>query len=141
MPNTIDFSTKFGQRVAQQLMSEEVIWLTTIGPGNAPYPRPVWFLWDGKSFLIYSQAKGFKVAHIENNPKVALNLNSDFSGNEVAVFLGTAHIDPGAPTTIENGAYMEKYEKGIIRLGMTPARFADDFSVPIRVVPTKLRGV
>ena len=64
MQNKIDFSTEFGSRVAHQLISEEVIWLTTVGPENTPQPRPVWFLWDGTSCLIYSQSKTYKLDHI-----------------------------------------------------------------------------
>jgi len=140
MQKPIDFSTEFGRRVAQRLISEETIWLTTTGPENTPHPRPVWFLWDGDSFLIYSLAESFKVAHISNNSKVALNFNTDSGGEDVAVFIGEARLDPGAPSVTENAAYLKKYEKGIASLEMTPKEFEDDYSVPLRVTPTKLRG-
>ena len=140
MQRTIDFSTELGRRVTQQLQREEVIWLTTIGPDNAPHPRPVWFLWGGSSFLIYSQPKAYKLAHIASNPKVALNFNSDFGGNEVAVFLAEAFLNPSAPSVLENAAYMAKYEEAIIGLGMTPAGFTKDFSAPVQITPMRLRG-
>jgi hypothetical protein len=40
----IDTSTKFGQRVAQRLEEERVIWLTTVDGQGIPQPRPVWLL-------------------------------------------------------------------------------------------------
>ena len=51
----LDFSTDLGRRIARQLESERVIWLTTVGSDNTPQPRPVWFVWDGTSLLVYSQ--------------------------------------------------------------------------------------
>ena len=73
----IDFSTEFGRRVAGLLESERVIWLTTAGPDNTPQPRPVWFLWDGTSILIYSQPKTYKLIHIARIPNVSFNFNTD----------------------------------------------------------------
>jgi len=140
MQQPIDFSTEFGQRVAERLKSEETIWMTTIGPENTPHPRPVWFHWDGDSFLIYSLAKSFKLDHMSKNSKVALNFNTDAGGEDVAVFIGEARLDPDAPPVTENSEYLKKYEKGIMGLEMTPKEFEDDYSVPLRVTPTKLRG-
>jgi len=79
----IDFSTKLGRRVAKQLKAEQVIWLTTVGPGNTPQPRPVWFWWDGTSVLIYSKPKAHKLRHIRRYPNVSLNFNSDAEGSEI----------------------------------------------------------
>ena len=52
----IDPSTDFGARVERRLRDEIVIWLVTVGPSGAPEPAPVWFLWDGQSFVVYSRA-------------------------------------------------------------------------------------
>ncbi len=136
----IDFSTKLGRRVGEQLKSERVIWLTTVGPDNTPQPRPVWFHWDGTSFLIYSQPEAHKVRHISHNPKVSLNFNTDPEGEEVAVFIGEAHLDPSMLPADRHEEYLEKYTQGIADLKMTPSGFASDYSVAIRVTPTKLRG-
>ncbi len=136
----IDFSTEFGSRVARQLKLERIIWLTTVGPENTPQPRPVWFHWDGSSFLIYSEPETYKVRHISQNPKVSINLNADSEGDEVAVFLGEASVDLSAPAATENVKYLKKYERGIADLGMTPEEFSRDYSIPIRVTPTRFRG-
>ena len=136
----IDFSTEFGRRVAGLLESERVIWLTTAGPDNTPQPRPVWFLWDGTSILIYSQPKTYKLIHIARIPNVSFNFNTDSEAHEVAVLTGDARIDKNAPPADENQKYSEKYQKGIAGLGMTPPEFARDYSVAVRVTPKRLRG-
>jgi hypothetical protein len=39
-----------------------------------------------------------------------------------------------------NDEYIAKYTVPLERLGYTPAQFAAEYSVPIRVTPTHLRG-
>jgi hypothetical protein len=47
----IDTTTEFGQRVARRLAEERIAWLSTTDSNGAPQPRPIWFLWDGGTFL------------------------------------------------------------------------------------------
>ena len=137
---TIDFSTKFGRRVAEQLKTEQVIWLTTVGPGNTPQPRPVWFWWDGTAVLIYSKPKAYKLLHIRRYPNVSLHFSSDAEASEVAVLVGRASVVRTAPAANDHKEYLRKYRKGITDLGMTPKGFAEDYSVAIVVTPARLRG-
>jgi PPOX class probable F420-dependent enzyme len=136
----IDTTTEFGARVARRLDEELVIWLTTIDGHGTPQPRPVWFLWDGEAFLIYSMPDTHKVEHIHRNSRVALNLNTNETGGDVVVITGDAFIDPHAPPADQNEAYVAKYAKHIKSIGYTPESFAAAYSVPIRVTPTDLRG-
>jgi len=105
-----------------------------------PHPRPVWFWWDGETFLIYSKPDTFKLGHIEANPRVALNFDGDGLGGDIIVFTGEARLDPAAPPAHQMTEYTEKYQAGFQRIGMTPEQFAAAYSVPLRVTPTSLRG-
>jgi PPOX class probable F420-dependent enzyme len=138
----IDFTTDFGQKVKRHLEQEYFIWFTTIGTDLTPQPRPVWFIWDEDSFLIFSQPHAHKVAHLHEHPKVALHFNTaDAKADEdVIVFVGRAEIDSGAPPAHEIPAYFEKYRTGIAGLEMTPEAFSQEYSVAIRVRPMKVRG-
>lgn len=136
----IDLTTKFGRKVARRLKSEQVVWFTTVGQDLTPQPRPVWFMWDGASFLIYSQPNAFKVRHIRSHQNVALNFNSDENGDEIAVITGSASVDESMPAAHLVPAYLKKYRKGIAHLKMTPQEFSKEYSVAIRVVPAALRG-
>jgi len=133
-------STPFGQRVERRLAEERIIWLTTVSPNGTPHPRPVWFWWDGETFLIYSQPDTFKLAHIEANPYVALNFDGDGQGGNIITFTGEARLDPAAPPAHQVPQYVEKYRPGFERIGMTAAQFAAAYSVALRVTPTALRG-
>jgi len=137
----IDFTTQFGRKVREHLENEYFIWFTTIGADLNPQPRPVWFIWDEEAFLIFSQPYAHKVAHIKQHPNVALHFNTDEKVDEdVMVFVGVAEIDPDAPLAHEVPAYLQKYRTGIADLGMTHESFSQEYSLAIRVKPTKLRG-
>jgi PPOX class probable F420-dependent enzyme len=76
----IDTSSELGARAEQRLRSERTIWLATATPDGTPSVRPVWFVWDGENFLIFSQPNEAKVRQINANPKVCLHLDSDVWG-------------------------------------------------------------
>ncbi len=137
----IDLTTKFGRKVKRHLKQEYVVWLTTIGADLSPQPRPVWFIWEDTSFLIFSQPHAHKVQHIAAHPRVALQFNTDETGDkDVIVFVGTAAIDTTVPPAHKVRAYFRKYQTGIEGLSMTPEQFSREYSVAIRVTPTSLRG-
>ena len=137
----IDLTSTFGQAVKEHLKNQYVIWLTTVDSNLTPQPRPVWFIWEDESFLIFSQAKAHKVAHIKKNPKVALHFNTDESGDKhVIVFTGEASIDTNCPPAYQADAYFEKYKQGISDLDLTPEEFSNEYSVALRIQPTEIRG-
>jgi PPOX class probable F420-dependent enzyme len=136
----IDTNTQFGQRVARRLVEERVIWLTTVDSQGTPQPRPVWFLWDGNTFLIYSQPETHKLEHIRHHPQVALSLNADSQGNDIVVFTGEARIAEEERPANEVSAYADRYREGFKNIGMTAEEFARSYSVALWVRPTSLRG-
>lgn len=137
---TLDTTTTFGARIADDLVREEVIWLTTVDADGTPQPSPVWFLWTGAEFLIFSQPNKRKLNNIARSPRVSLNLRGDELGDEIAVFTGDATLEGAGPSRDERASYDVKYAASIARIGYTPQSFAQDYSVPLRVVPDRLRG-
>ena len=137
----IDFSTDFGKRVARRLEEEWIMWLTTVDSKHMPQPRPVWYLWDGETFLVYSAPDTYKLRHIARNPYVALHMDGDGLGGDIVVFVGEAHIVENAPPPNEVEAYVTKYRDGMARIGMTVDQYAQAYPVGIRITPTALRGL
>jgi PPOX class probable F420-dependent enzyme len=129
----------FSKKLNERLRDEMVIWLTTVREDGMPQPTPVWFVWDGETFLIFSQPDTRKLRNIAHNPRAALNLNSDRVGDEVAVITGEAWIEREALPANRVPAYLTKYNEGIAQIGMTPKSFADEYSVAIRVRPGHVR--
>lgn len=138
----IDFKSKFGRFAKKQLTNEYFIWLTTVDSMGTPQPRPVWFIWENDSILIFSQVKAHKLKHIRKNPNVALHFNTEDHDGEkrLIVFTGLAKIEKKSLPAHKNRAYLRKYKSGIHGLKSTPEQFSGEYSVAIRIAPTKLRG-
>lgn len=138
----LDLNSKFGRFAKKHLKSEYFIWLTTVDSTGTPQPRPVWFIWDHDTVLIFSQAKAHKLKHIRQNPQVSLHFNTeDAQGDKRLIILtGTAAIDTDTPPANKIRAYIRKYKSGILGLNSTPNKFAEEYSVAIRIALTNLRG-
>jgi PPOX class probable F420-dependent enzyme len=134
-----DFNSDIGKTILLRLRDEEIIWLTTVDKSGRPQPRPVWFHWDGETVMILSRAKAAKVGHIQRNPAVALNFNTDEEGGSVGVILGEAQVAPGMSDERKQ-AYLGKYQAGIRDLGLSPEQMLGEYSVVILVKPTSVRG-
>jgi PPOX class probable F420-dependent enzyme len=89
-------------------------------------------VWDGSSFLIYAQP-GIKVRHVQENPFVELHLNSDEAGNDLVRVSGRASIPKRFPSAVRSSAYLRKYRRAILDLGMTVEQFAERYRYPIVV--------
>jgi PPOX class probable F420-dependent enzyme len=137
----VDLTSNFGRVVEQHLENEYVIWLTTVDSNLTPQPRPVWFIWQDGSFLIFSQAKAHKVKHILKNPRVALHFNTDETGDKhVIIFTGEASIHTDHVPAHQVLAYFRKYGEGIAELEMTPEEFSREYSTAIKIKPAEVRG-
>jgi len=126
------------KHVQSRLKKEIVIWLVTAGRDRRPQAVPVWFLWDGTSFLIYAQP-GIKVQHVKANPFVEVHLNSDPIGDDVVRVSGYATIPKSQPPAHKEPAYMRKYRGQIEGLGMTAEDFGKQYPYPIRVRRLRFR--
>src|SRR5690349_1735900 len=136
----LDLNDPYDARVARHLADDETGWLTTVSSDGTPQPVPVWFYYDGTTFLIYSQPNQAKERNIARNSRVSFNFNSGDIGEDVVVITGTAAVDPQADPAIAVPEYMDKYRGPITRIGLTPENFSATYSVPIRIYPERLRG-
>jgi PPOX class probable F420-dependent enzyme len=135
----IDTGTREGRRAAERLGDELIIWLTTVRADGQPQASPVWFLWDGEEFLVYSAAGTPRTRNLETNRRVALNLNSNDRGGDIVSFEAEARIDPGVPPASANPAYLAKYQGMIDGYGWTAESFSSDYPVPVRIRPARVR--
>lgn len=136
----IDTSTDFGKRVEHRLQHDDLLWLTTVSSNSTPQPSLIWFYWDGETILIYSQPNAPKLRNIAAHPVVSLNFQANDEGEDVVILTGEAVVDPSAPPSNLHAEYRQKYARGTVQIGMTPQSLAAEFSVALRVTPTKVRG-
>ena len=132
----------FGERVRRRLRNEQLIWFTTTSADGTPQPNPVWFLWeeDTETVLIYNATKALRLQHVAVRPRVALNFETDANGDDVVVIAGVAEQALDAPANSDHEAYLTKYREGIKAIGSDVEKFAKDYSVPLRIRLTKVRG-
>jgi PPOX class probable F420-dependent enzyme len=133
----LDTTIEAGARAEARLREEIIIWLTTVRSDGQPQSVPVWFLWDGETFLIYSRPGRQKLKNIGSNPRVGLHLNSSAHGGDVVRAEGTAEVVQDVPPAGEVGEYVEKYRESIARIGFDPDGFARTYSVAFRVTPDR----
>jgi PPOX class probable F420-dependent enzyme len=136
----LDPSNQAHARAAERLRGERVAWLTTVRADGQAQSTPVWFLWDGDTFLLYSQPDAQKVRNLAANPRVSLHLDDDGEGGDVVTFEGRATVEPDTPRADRVDGYLAKYQAAIEALGYEPGPFAHTYSTAIRVRPTRVRA-
>src|SRR5215510_11447652 len=103
-------AVEFSQEVSERLESDHYGWLTTVAKSGQPVPRLVWFYFDGADVIVYSMPNAAKVRHIQNHPRVSLNLDSDGNGAGIITVGGPATVDATGVDCREDGPYWSKYE-------------------------------
>jgi PPOX class probable F420-dependent enzyme len=137
--SVLDPSDRRHRKILGRLQDELIIWLTTVRADGQPQSVPVWFVWDGDSFRIFSQPGKPKLRNIERNPRVGLHLRGTETGGDVVVFEGVAELPEGPPAS-ELADYMQKYARQMEQYGWTAEGFANDYSEPLRVTPDRVRA-
>ncbi len=124
-----------------RLTDEETIWLTTVGRDGVPQPNLVGFFWDGgDSLLTYNRTEAKRLPNIRRQPLVSLHFDSDGGGGDIVVFTGTAEILDDYPAVPDNPAWLEKYGEDIDARFGDAVKFAEAYSVPVRIHLTRVRG-
>lgn len=135
---TLDGDDRRSEAVHHRLRDETVAWLTTVAGDGTPQTSPIWFLWNGDEFLLYS-LESARVRNIGSNPRVSLNLDGNGRGGDIVVVEGTARIDRGLPPPAGNADYLAKYGAIMERNGWSPEWFGARYSVPILITPSRFR--
>ena len=136
----LDVTTEWGQHAEQRLQTNIIGWLTTVGSDGRPYTVPVWFLWEGSTLLIFSQPEKQKIRNLRKNARVTLALDETKLGEDVVIVEGTAEVLDNPDFSATLPAYVEKYGTMMQDMNLTPESMAADFSVGIRITPTKFRS-
>ena len=133
-------SVKIPEKFNDLIANAIYIWFTTVREDGMPQPTPVWFVRDGETFIIYTTSAAQKIKNLNANPKVALGIAHGDAGNFFVV-QGEAVIDHSLPSPTKQAAYFAKYKDSLPEIGMTPEVFDQQFTLPIRVTPSHVRGM
>jgi PPOX class probable F420-dependent enzyme len=121
------------------LETDVVAWLTTVAPDGRPQTSVISFLYEDGTILFYSKPGTAKLRNIEHAPLVSFHLQSDPYGDHYLVVEGTMAIDPTVLPSDRHAVYRAKYLEPHAHWEMDVADVARDFSVPLRITPTRVR--
>jgi PPOX class probable F420-dependent enzyme len=125
---------------AREHLERDVVgWLTTIAPDGRVQSSPISFLHDGADLFFYSQPNTPKLRNIAHAPLVSFHLQSDPYGDHSLIIEGAAVIDVTIPPMDAHERYRAKYSEPHAHWGLDFTQTARDFSVPIRIRPTRVR--
>lgn len=125
------------RHVESRLSSNQMAWLSTVGPEGTPSTVPVWFLMrPDDTIVMYSAPGAAKLRHLGDNPHVSFVLDVTDIGRDVIRFDATASHAPDEPPADQNAAYVAKYTERISALFGSADTFAAGFSAPIVITPT-----
>ena len=134
-----DPATPFGERVRRRLREAPAAWLTTVGADGTPQPNPIWFVWEGASLLVYNRPDAHRLAHIQQRPRVSLNLDSNGQGGDIVVLTGTAALAE-MPLPHELPDYTQKYADRMVRVSGSLEEFSRQYPVALRIGELRVRG-
>jgi PPOX class probable F420-dependent enzyme len=121
-----------------RLRLSEVGWITTVARGGQPQSSPVWFVWDDTAIHVATRPDAAKVRNVDANPHVAFHVDGAQPGDVVVTLEGTATVTDGLDDATAD-AYLAKYAAGLARLGITAGEYLEDFSVALRITPSRRR--
>ena len=123
----------------EHLETDLVAWLTTVAPDGRPQSSVVSFVHESGTILIYSEPETPKMRNLAHTAQVSFNLQSDPYGDHYLVIEGTMAIDRSVPPADRHAAYAAKHREAYAHWKMDPGQAAADFSVPLRLTPSRVR--
>jgi PPOX class probable F420-dependent enzyme len=123
--------------VERRLRETSVAWLSTSGAHGEPAVVPVWFLWDGEAFLVFSKPHARKVRNVRANPRVMLAIGDPSDDFDVQLVEGRAEVLPAAALDPAELGVGRKYERWLAAIGLGLDEFRATYGQPIRIVPTR----
>ena len=122
------------------LRNDPVVWLSSVQSNGRPHLVPVWFHWDGEQIVAFSKPGARKVENLRGRPAVMLAVGTPGPDFEVELIEATAELpDTPASKLIPRG-FATKYRDLLNRAGLNVQRFAEVYSQPIVLRPTRFLG-
>ena len=122
------------------LRKDPVVWMSSIQADGRPHLVPVWFHWDGERIVAFSKPNARKVGNLRDQPLVMLAVGAPGPDFEVELIEATAELPAAHAADVMPNGFGAKYRDLLHRAGLTVQRFADVYSQPIVLRPTRFLG-
>jgi PPOX class probable F420-dependent enzyme len=122
------------------LRSDPVVWLSSVQTDGRPHLVPVWFHWDGERIVAFSKPHARKIDNLRDQPRVMLAVGTLGPDFEVELIEATAELPDSHAADVMPAGFGSKYRDLLRRAGLTVQRFAEVYSQPIVLRPTRFLG-
>jgi PPOX class probable F420-dependent enzyme len=122
------------------LRRDPVVWLSSVQSDGRPHLVPVWFHWDGERIVAFSKPHARKVGNLRDQPLVMLAVGTPGPDFEVELIEATAELPETSAADVMPAGFGAKYGDLLRRAGLTAQRFAEVYSQPIVLRPTRFLG-
>lgn len=127
-------------RCEAALRTDPVVWLSSVRPDGRPHLVPVWFHYDGERIVAFSKPHARKVDNLRDRPEVMLAIGTPGPDFAVELIEATAELPPEPATAVMPDGFGTKYRDLLRRAGLSVQRFAEVYSQPIVIRPTRHLG-
>ncbi len=122
------------------LSDDPVIWLSSVQRDGRPHVVPVWFHWDGEQIVAFSKPNARKIQNLRDQPRVMLAVGTPGPEFDVELIEATAHLPEQPSEDLMPEGFGDKYRELLRRAGLSLQRFAEVYSQPIVLRPTRFVG-
>jgi PPOX class probable F420-dependent enzyme len=122
------------------LRDDPVVWLSSVQADGRPHLVPVWFHWDGDQIVAFSKPRARKVENLRDEPRVMLAIGTPGLDFEVELIEATAELPDASAAEVMPAGFGAKYRELLRRANLTVHRFAEVYSQPIVLRPTRFLG-
>lgn len=122
------------------LRDDPVVWLSSVQRDGRPHLAPVWFHWDGEQIVAFSKPNARKISNLRDHPRVMLAIGVPGLEFDVELIEATAELPDEAASDVMPEGFGAKYRELLRRGGLTVQRFAEVYSQPIVLRPTRFLG-
>ena len=132
--------TVIDSELAERLKSAPVAWISTVGPDATPHITPVWFDCTDGELIVFAQPGDPKVRNLRERPDLALGVPFHPDAGQVAIVRGVASLVDEPDREQLPDHYLAKYQAQIDAYGWHGAALNQQYTVQIRIQPTRVIG-
>jgi PPOX class probable F420-dependent enzyme len=122
------------------LRRDRVLWLSSVSNDGHPHLVPLWFVWDGDRIVAFSKPNARKVRNLRTDPRTMLAVGTPGVDFAVELIEARAELPESRAAEIMPRGFAAKYRRLLKRAGLSAQRFAEVYSQPIVLRPTRFLG-
>jgi PPOX class probable F420-dependent enzyme len=122
------------------LRHDPVAWLSSVQADGRPHVAPVWFHWDGERIVAFSKPHARKIDNLRERPTAMLAVGTPGPDFDVELIEATAELPDRPASEVMPEGFGAKYRELLRRAGLSAQRFAEVYSQPIVLRPTRFLG-